>query len=468
MPTNVIDAGHARTYGSGWSTAGQAINEGLGQVLGYYQEYQRQKRFELQQQQEQKLKAQEMAERAEEKKWINEERMDVRNARKAAQAERDALMLTEEQALAMPEYTSETKTMVPKETLKLTTPADPELGIPEQTTEMPSFSQKEELKKQLLRTKKYGDYTAVLDWGGEQARRAKEAERQADWVTLPNDLTLPNGLTYKAGTKVPPTIAAAGNKASGSVQHIQDPVTGQIWGLDEKTGTFTKPLGKIGVKADKSDKPDLLDAATAFRGERDVRRDFAKATENARKTGSFSKDMNMAYQDALRAEKEGTPLNAQSQVIITMFNKITDPNSVVRESEYARSAEGQAVLEAIQGKIQQWLQGGAGMTTASLKNIVDMADMMAKRAKDEAIENASQVELQMQDIIQRRTGRQPTPEEVDAAMKRALSPEDYRTYSGKKASSGRTMYDASGSRTGGSSGGSSKKVTFDAKGNPVK
>jgi DNA-binding transcriptional ArsR family regulator len=62
MPTNVIEAGQARTYGSPWSTAGSAITEGLGQVLGYYQEYQRQKRFELQQQQEQKLKAQEMAE----------------------------------------------------------------------------------------------------------------------------------------------------------------------------------------------------------------------------------------------------------------------------------------------------------------------------------------------------------------------------------------------------------------------
>lgn len=213
MPTNVIEAGHARTYGSPWSTAGTAINEGLGQVLGYYQEYQRQKRFELQQTQEAKLKAQEMAERAEDRKYRQEDRLDAQNSRKAQQAELDVRLLTPEQALAMPEYTQEVKTMVPKEMLNLTTPADPELGIAEQTTQLPSFSQKEELKKELLRTKKFGDYTAVLDYGGEQARRAKQAER------------IDSGQAVKATPELTATLDKLG------LGHFTDVVPATIMGL---------------------------------------------------------------------------------------------------------------------------------------------------------------------------------------------------------------------------------------------
>lgn len=243
MPTNVINAGPARTYGSGWSTAGQAVNEGLGQVLGYYQEYQRQKRFELQQTQEAKIRAQEMADRAEEKKWINEERMDVRNARQAQNAERDAMMLTPEQALAMPEYTTETKTMVPNEMLKMTTPGDAELGIKEQTVEMPSFSQKEELKKELLRTKKYGDYTAVLDYGGEQARRAASDAKQADWLAAPSDITI-GDWQFKKGEKVPPAIAALAGKDAPTPK--TENIGGRLKGFNTKTGAYDIDYGPAG------------------------------------------------------------------------------------------------------------------------------------------------------------------------------------------------------------------------------
>lgn len=79
---------------------------------------------------------------------------------------------------------------------------------------------------------------------------------------------------------------------------------------------------------------------------------------------------------------ETKDLNATSQVIITNFNKILDPTSVVRESEYSRSPEGQSYLNQLEGKLYQIQQGGAGLTYSALKEFVALGNEFAKRAND--------------------------------------------------------------------------------------
>jgi len=65
--------------------------------------------------------------------------------------------------------------------------------------------------------------------------------------------------------------------------------------------------------------------------------------------------------------------NAASQAILVTFQKILDPDSVVRESEYARSAEGQSLRHQIAGKYEQLIQGGAGVPIEELEGFVDLA-----------------------------------------------------------------------------------------------
>jgi hypothetical protein len=62
--------------------------------------------------------------------------------------------------------------------------------------------------------------------------------------------------------------------------------------------------------------------------------------------------------DTISADKKNNKksLNAASQTIVTAFNKILDPTSVVRESEYARTPEGQSYLERLQGKYEQLMK----------------------------------------------------------------------------------------------------------------
>ena len=61
---------------------------------------------------------------------------------------------------------------------------------------------------------------------------------------------------------------------------------------------------------------------------------------------------------------------ALDQGLITMYNKLTDPNSVVRESEYARTPENLPLVNRIEGAITKIGQGGAGLTNDDRKALI--------------------------------------------------------------------------------------------------
>lgn len=64
---------------------------------------------------------------------------------------------------------------------------------------------------------------------------------------------------------------------------------------------------------------------------------------------------------------------AIDQALITMFNKLTDPSSVVRESEYARTASDTALLNRAKGAALKILRGGAGITLEDRRAIITMS-----------------------------------------------------------------------------------------------
>ena len=65
---------------------------------------------------------------------------------------------------------------------------------------------------------------------------------------------------------------------------------------------------------------------------------------------------------------------AGSQAVLVTFQKILDPTSVVRESEYARSASGLSLLDQAKGQYEKLKQGGAGMTLEQLGSFARFAD----------------------------------------------------------------------------------------------
>jgi hypothetical protein len=65
--------------------------------------------------------------------------------------------------------------------------------------------------------------------------------------------------------------------------------------------------------------------------------------------------------------------NGASQAVLVTFQKILDPNSVVRESEYARSPQGLSLLQRIQGWVENKQVGGAGVPKEALAEMVETA-----------------------------------------------------------------------------------------------
>jgi hypothetical protein len=81
----------------------------------------------------------------------------------------------------------------------------------------------------------------------------------------------------------------------------------------------------------------------------------------------------------LKKAKAGDVQNkvALDQALITMYNKLTDPNSVVRESEYARTPENLPLVNRLKGAIQKVNLGGAGLTDSDREALVWGAKVIA-------------------------------------------------------------------------------------------
>lgn len=76
---------------------------------------------------------------------------------------------------------------------------------------------------------------------------------------------------------------------------------------------------------------------------------------------------------ALDRFKAGDKIGGSQGVLVT-FQRILDPESVVRESEYARTPEGLGLLQRFQGYIDRLTEGGAGVPEAELAAMVETAD----------------------------------------------------------------------------------------------
>lgn len=67
-----------------------------------------------------------------------------------------------------------------------------------------------------------------------------------------------------------------------------------------------------------------------------------------------------------------------AQTILVTFQKILDPPSVVRESEYMRSAAGLALMDRVKGAYERLTKGGAGVPLAELEKFAELAREAAR------------------------------------------------------------------------------------------
>ena len=121
-------------------------------------------------------------------------------------------------------------------------------------------------------------------------------------------------------------------------------------------------------------------------------------------------------------------LAAGSQAVLVTFQKILDPASVVRESEYARSAAGQALLSRIEGAFEKVKRGGAGVPLSELEVFANLANDFVKKAstglageRSRIERNAISAEIDPMLIFSDDTGKEPLKgkyEMIDGVLQR--------------------------------------------------
>jgi len=111
-----------------------------------------------------------------------------------------------------------------------------------------------------------------------------------------------------------------------------------------------------------------LSSAKSFDALRELQGDWRKAEAPEKETARQLQIM----ETGLKRFKEGDK-NGGSQAVLVTFQKILDPQSVVRESEYDRSPEGLGLKQRMQGWIERLQTGGAGVPQAELEQMVQTA-----------------------------------------------------------------------------------------------
>jgi len=135
-----------------------------------------------------------------------------------------------------------------------------------------------------------------------------------------------------------------------------------------------KQAAAVARQAIQTLKPPKPVAGVNYRDESSFRDDFDKQPEVKahREVARYVQSAREAY----ALSKDAKSKNAADQALVTSLNKILDPGSVVRESEYARTAEGQSILNRLGGYLSRALSGGGGFTDAERKEVLDMVNRL--------------------------------------------------------------------------------------------
>lgn len=133
----------------------------------------------------------------------------------------------------------------------------------------------------------------------------------------------------------------------------------------------------------------ITDPDKILAAEKDYLTKFNSMNKETKEAIQWTDKMNTAL-SAIDADKRNDKktLNWASQVIVNAFNKLMDPNSVIRESEYARTPEWQSIINQMEWKIEQISKGWAWLTYANLKWLVDLSNQLAAWYKQQQNELA--------------------------------------------------------------------------------
>jgi hypothetical protein len=223
----------------------------------------------------------------------------------------------------------------------------------------------------------------VQDMYEQRALMDKDADRQTRDVAL-NNIRQRNPLAGDVASLggrigMEDVDPAAGLERLKAEQKIRE--DGQI-----RVGSTLEGIREANRPPDRTGGAAGMTPGQKFNSTRALRNDFMRETTAAREVQSQAAQMAQGIQ----AARQGN-MAAGSQAVLVTFQKILDPTSVVRESEYARSASGQALLSRMQGAYEKLAKGGAGVPVQELEQFAQMANSILTARAQEAAASREQI-----------------------------------------------------------------------------
>lgn len=125
---------------------------------------------------------------------------------------------------------------------------------------------------------------------------------------------------------------------------------------------------------------------------------FERITEDARDARRQQNQMEAGLSQAKTRIQNGESIAAASQAVLVTFQKVLDPTSVVRESEYARSASGLSLVGKIEGFATKLQAGGAGVSVKELQQFIDLGREFLKGYEVSTLNQAKLIKNQADSI----------------------------------------------------------------------
>jgi hypothetical protein len=135
----------------------------------------------------------------------------------------------------------------------------------------------------------------------------------------------------------------------------------------------------------------ITDPKAKMDAELKIANDYEQLTKTAQTALMSGKLVKAAHKEVLKTIKSGGSLNAPSQAMIYSYQKLLDPTSVVRESEYALLANGQSLKNKIESSIDKLMRGGAGVGLEDLNAVVDASNQLMKEYSNFMFNKAKRV-----------------------------------------------------------------------------
>lgn len=188
---------------------------------------------------------------------------------------------------------------------------------------------------------------------------------------------------------------------------------GRLEAQQAETIRHNKAMEALGAKSEGLTPNASLDATLKLRDR------FVRETQAAQLLKTQFEQM----KSSMAAVKSGGAA-AGSQGVLVTFQKILDPTSVVRESEYARSSSGLSLMNRIEGQWMKIQQGGAGVKPSELQTFVNLAEQWVKNQSAAATLTKEQI-----DNIATEYGLKP--ENITRELEAAAAEEWIRDKNGK-------------------------------------